>query len=66
MERRGSRKMREELFPPGHIPYHRPPKLIDNLDPMKIKASPAHSHRFMERLLLKVLKKAGYDDTQKK
>lgn len=29
---------------------------------MKLKASPAHSNRFMEKLLLKVLKKAGYDE----
>ena len=29
---------------------------------MKLKASPAHSHRFMENMLLKALKKAGYDE----
>lgn len=29
---------------------------------MKLKASPAHSHKFMEIMLLKALKKAGYDE----
>jgi hypothetical protein len=29
---------------------------------MKLKASPAHSNRFMEIMLLKALKKAGYDE----
>lgn len=32
---------------------------------MKLKASPAHSNRFMEKMLLKVLKKAGYDEAAK-
>jgi len=32
---------------------------------MKLKASPAHSNRFMENMLLKVLKIAGYDEAGK-
>ena len=51
---------RADLFPMGHIDFRRPRRNLME-DPMKLKASPAHSHRFMENMLLKALKKAGYD-----
>ena len=52
---------RKELFPLGHIEYRQPRRGLLQ-DPMKLKASPAHSHKFMENLLLKALKKAGYEN----
>jgi hypothetical protein len=61
LERRNNRIMREEIFPIGHIDYRQPRKDSAD-DPMKLKASPAHSNRFMEMMLLKVLKRAGYDE----
>lgn len=64
LERRNNKIMREEIFPIGHIDYRQPRK--DSMDdPMKRKASPVHSNRFMEIMLLKVLKRAGYDEVPK-
>jgi hypothetical protein len=61
MERKNSKIARQDLFPLGHINY----KQLNRgnaEDPMKLRASPAHSNRFMEKMLLKVLKRAGYDE----
>jgi hypothetical protein len=64
LERKSTKIMREEIFPLDHNEYKQP-KRIPIEDPMKLKASPAHSNRFMEKMLLKVLKRAGYDETGK-
>lgn len=65
LERKNNRIMREEIFPVGHIDYRQTKK--DSVDdPMKLKASPAHSNRFMQMMLLKVLKRAGYDETARR
>lgn len=64
MERKSTKMTRDEIFPLGHIEYKHPKRAILE-DPMKLKASPAHSNRFMEKMLLKVLKKAGYDEAAK-
>ena len=60
MDRKITNRTRAELFPLGHIEYKQAKK-IHYEDIMKVKASPAHSHRFMENMLLQALKKAGYD-----
>jgi hypothetical protein len=57
------RSSQEEIFPVGDIECKLRRRLTE--DPMKLRASPAHSDRFMERLLIKVLKKAGYDEVGK-
>jgi hypothetical protein len=61
MDRKITRHTRKELYPAGQIEY-KSKRNGEIADPMKLKASAAHSNRFMEKLLLKVLKKAGYDE----
>ncbi len=46
LDRIPERVKRTDIFPLGHIEY-KPPKNIKIEDPMKLKASPAHSNRFM-------------------
>jgi hypothetical protein len=61
LEKKVTNTTRTELFPMGHMDLRRL-KRTHLEDPMKLKASPAHSHRFMENMLLKALKRAGYDE----
>lgn len=67
MARKITNTTRLNLFPPVPLPKHIVLRNLNDLqaetESLRGRASPAHSKRFMEAMLMKILKKAGYDES---